>query len=136
MTAPWTPAAPIGGVQGDLADWRRGRPIRPKAPNFVDTGLRSDGTIDPMVQAKALRQCADRPCCRSTSASCNATKRSCSTSATRIGLMAGQPGIRRRHGQVRISPTNSKSMTAATATRSRNGLRSKVLPFFAAHLDK
>ena len=127
-------AAPIGGVQGELARLAAWSPDPTKAPNYVDPGLRADGTIDPDIQARIA-----------------------ANSIT--GMLPGHVRDLKRYEAIALDVGDKDGLMADSKKFSgemdrfgiahrleiydgghgdkvKERLRSKVLPFFAAHLDK
>lgn len=127
-------SAPIGGAQGDLAQLAAWSPDPQRPPNFINAGLLPDGTIDPVVQARMaansliamlpqhirdlknyeaiMLDVGDKD-------GLAADSRTMSAELTRFGVVHRLEIYDGGHGD-----------------KVKDRLRSAVLPFFAAHLDR
>jgi len=126
--------APIGGLQGDLAVLAAWSPDPSKPPNFVDPGLRADGTIDPLVQAKisanalvAMLPQHVRELRRYQAIAIDV--------GDKDGLMPDSKALAADMDKFRI-PHTLEIYDGGHGDKVKERLRSKVLPFFAAHFAK
>ena len=125
--------ADFGGLAqlSTLATWS---PDPTKAPNYVDTGLKPDGTIDPLVNAKlsansilamvpqylpALRKMEAISLEVGTKEFLLSDNEALNAELTQYGVTHGWETYDGDHG-----------------SKIKERIRSKLLPFFAAHLDK
>ena len=126
--------APIGGLQGDLAVLAAWSPDPTNPPNFVETGLRADGSIDPLVQARMAANSLSAMLAQHVR-ELQSYRSIAVDVGDQDGLMPDSQALSAQMVKLGI-PHWLEIYEGGHGDKVSARLRSHVLPFFATHLDR